>query len=93
MKILSEKLFFLSYGIYIFFSILSTTFYFQYFSDFYSWIVVFCIIILIFSESLKYRVRNKEILGMAISLILFLLMFKVTSVAAAIIIYIYCARW
>ncbi len=92
MKILSEKLFFLSYGIYIFFSILSTTFYFQYFSDFYSWIVVFCIIILIFSESLKYRVRNKEILGMAISLILFLLMFKVTSVAAAIIIYIYCAR-
>lgn len=92
MKVSNEKLFFLSYGIYMLFSILSTSFYFQYFSRFYSLIVVLCILILIFSESVKCHFRIREIWGISISIILFLIMFRVTSVSAAVIIYVYCAR-
>ena len=60
MKNISEKLFFFSYGIYLIFNIVNTSFYSIYISSYMKYIMILCTIILIFKEILCKRLLKKE---------------------------------
>ncbi len=75
MKNISEKLFFLSYGIYLIFTILDSSFYSTYIHTYLNYIMIICTFILIFSELLNKKISIKELCLLFICGFLFILLF------------------
>lgn len=94
MKKTSEKLFFLSYGIYLTFSILNASFYQKYIYSYQKSVMVICVVIAIFSEILKKKLKKKEsTLLITCGILFFILLFHMNGLAMfPLFIYIYSAR-
>lgn len=92
-----DLLFYLSYGIILVFSILSTSFYYQYFQGtLYKLVIVFCCVLLVCNE-LQKKINLKVLFGLLLCLMLFGVMALMSAgsnqyVAAMVILYIYCSR-
>lgn len=80
--------------IFVFFSILSTSFYYQYFISIFKWLLAFSVLIIVSREFL-ISYSAKTIVGIITVLILFLIVFKNSGgliVFPISFIYIYCLR-
>ncbi len=90
-----DLLFFIAYGLFLIFSILSTTFYYKYFMGTpYSLIKYTSVILLIFRELMnnKYTVRSFS-LGLLFAFLVFITRSQSTlSAVAFILIFVFCAR-
>lgn len=94
MKKIQEKLFFLSLGLYLIFTILNTSFYAIYINSFSKLLMVLCVLILILKEILLKETTRKELLLLFISFILLsLLLLHVNGIAMLpLFFFIYSAR-
>jgi len=75
----SEQIFFLSYGIYLFFSILSTSFYYRYFTGIYKFIIMGCGLLILVSELKKVHVNRKGFAGLIVCISLFFITYFSSS--------------
>ena len=64
---MEERLFFFSYSIYLVFAMLSTTFFYRYIMEFYKYILVVCIAILLFQEFISRRISKVAFFGAVVS--------------------------
>lgn len=94
----ADLLFFLSYGLFLASSILSTSFYYRYFIGMpYLWLQILCVVLLIAYEARNGGLRAQQWVGFGISLALCLIAWRVcegnlTRLVALMFLYIYCAR-
>lgn len=92
----NEIIYFLSYGLYLFFTIMNTSFYAKYVDGTVYKIVLFiCTSALIVNEMIKINYSIKKMKGLFIAIILFVIIFHVSSgveglAFSLMIIYIYC---
>lgn len=97
-KLGTDKLFFISYGLFLITSILSTTFYYKIFvGKPYMWLQILCVVLLVAYELCSNGLRNQKWKSMAVCAALFLLMFRVSHASTQrqsvlMFAYIYCAR-
>lgn len=91
---LSDMLFYLSFGIYLILMILNTSFYLLYTNGTITRCVLFlCLIMMIVRESLIEKIQKKDLPGLILLLITFIIMYRIAKLGTAImLIYIYGAR-
>lgn len=89
-----EKLFFVSYGIYLAFCILNASFYASYINSYQKVIMILCVIIIIFRELMKKKIMKKDIKLLFMCAILFFILFLHINGLAMfpLFFYIYSAR-
>lgn len=88
-----EVPFFISYGIYLAFSILNTSFYAKYIIDIYKRILVFCLIFLIIYEIQTLKYNKRELFNAFLAVLISLFMYYVGSGSFAVIfVFVYCGR-
>ena len=80
-----EALFFLSFGIFLFFSIVNTSFYATYLAhDRYDMILVVCVILLVIRELLLHRMTLKSFIGLVLTgLLCLLVLINISNVQTA----------
>lgn len=93
----SEELFFVSYIIFMFFSVLMHSLYYRYFVGYYKFIVLFCVILLFLKEISHKRISSRSMVGaLVMSFITILLVIKGTGNAqlsfACVFVFAYAAR-
>ncbi|MGN8862555.1 hypothetical protein ACTNCE_11630 [Dorea longicatena] len=92
----NEIIYFMSYGLYLFFTILNTSFYAKYFDGMlYKMALIICTSILIINEIIKINYSVKKMMGLFIVVLLFGIILHVSSgtegfAFALLVIYIYC---
>lgn len=97
-KLAGDKLFFISYGLFLITSILSTSFYYKYFMGRpYMWLQILCVVLLAAYEYCGNGLRNQNWKAMAVCAALFLITFRVSHASTQrqtvlMFAYIYCAR-
>ena len=97
-KLTGDKLYFLSFGLFLITSILSTSFYYQLFVGRpYMWIQILCVLLLVGFEFINGGIYNQDWKAFAVCGALFFLTFRVShfSVHRQVVLmfaYIYCAR-
>lgn len=91
---ISEKLFFLSYGIYLLFCILNASFYTIYIYSYQKIIMMLCAIITIFGELMKKNLKKKELILLIFCAILFCILLNHLNGLAMfpLLFYLYSAR-
>lgn len=91
----SEQLFFVAYGIFMVSAILEQTFYFKYFFEYYNYILLFSVVILIFRELRGMNHSVKTLLMAALFGGFAVIIFFTTSTSENIIVllvFVYCSR-
>lgn len=94
----SERPFFISYGIFMTFSILSSSFYFKYFIGTpFKLILVLCVVLLVYQEITFGKYTLKSLAGAVLCIISILTIWRVSTGATqntviCILIYVFCAR-
>lgn len=97
-KLAGDKLFFISYGLFLITSILSTSFFYKYFMGRpYMWTQILCVVLLVAYEYCGNGLRNQNWKGMIVCAALFLITFRVSPFSTQrqtvlMFAYIYCAR-
>ena len=94
---INEALFFAAYIIFLFFTILSQSFYFIYFNSIYRYIVAGCCALLVLQEVVRTRMTRNSLWGLILAVFLFALTFygsKTTtqSTVPAIFLFVFIAR-
>lgn len=97
-KLAGDKLFFISYGLFLITSILSTSFYYKYFMGRpYMWLQILCVVLLVAYEYCITGLKKQDWKGMIVCAALFLITFRVSYASTQrqtvlMFAYIYCAR-
>lgn len=97
-KLAGDKLYFISYGLFLITSILSTSFYYKYFMGRpYMWLQILCVVLLAAYEYCGNGLRNQNWKGLAVCAALFLITFRVSHASTQrqtvlMFAYMYCAR-
>ena len=97
-KLGGDRLFFVSYALFLITSILSTTFYYKFFMGrSYMWLQILCVMLLVAYELCGNGLRNQNWKGMIVCAFLFFLSFRVSPFSTQrhtvlMFAYIYCAR-
>ncbi len=92
----NEMIYFISYGLYLLFTILNTSFYAKYINGtLYKMILIICTCILIINEMIKSKYSVKKLIGLFITLLLFGIILRVSNgieglTFALLILYVYC---
>ena len=92
----NEGMFFFAYGIYIFFAILSTSFFYQYFNGIvYRFILIFCLILLAINELISQKYTKKTLVAMGVAIFLlfaFVYSSHLINQFIMVIAFVYCGR-
>lgn len=97
-KLTGDKLYFLSFGLFLITSILSTSLYYQLFVGRpYMWLQIMCVALLVGHEFLNGGLHDQNWKALAVCAVLFLIMLRVSHFSVhrqsvLIFAYIYCAR-
>ncbi len=89
-----DLLFYIAYGVFLVFGILSTSFYYQYFSPVYSLIKYACVAMLLLRELMihKYNIKSLLIGGLFVVLIVITRSQSSLATITYILIFLFCAR-
>ena len=92
-----EMPFFIAYGIFLLFGILSQSFYYKYFMSAHKFIILGCCVILVLHELQYTRTTKKGLIGLSICVLMFLITFSVSNGAnqntvPALFLFVYASR-